>query len=71
MRAFLGKMACFWAKKRVKNGVCSYSFVNITKMQAVDSVFVTSNEEAKKRFPQGGGVGVRRFLGRRNGEDRD
>jgi len=39
-------------------------------MQAVDTVFVTSNEAAKKRFPQGGGwgVGVRRFLGEEKGK---
>ena len=37
-------------------------------MQAVDTVFVTRNEWAEKRFPQGGGVGVRRILGRRKEE---
>ena len=37
-------MGPFGAKKRANNGVCSYRFVNITKMQAVDCVLVARHE---------------------------
>jgi hypothetical protein len=40
----------------------------MVKMQAIDTVLVIRNKMAKKRFPQGRGVGVSRIYGRRKGE---